>query len=283
MNPALEAIRQLEEMKEVDRLSKPVLKLVRRYVKPTPIRNLLSGTYIGHPLHPLLTDLPIGAWTMATALDLIGGRSSRKAADILVGLGILSAVPTAASGLNDWSDTYGSETRLGFFHAAINTGALGLFVLSSFQRLRGHRVRGKLLGLAGLGTLVTGSYLGGHLSFVNGINVNKTAGLEGPRDWTPVAAEEELGERELKRVDAAGTPLVLYRDAGRIFALAATCSHMGGPLDKGSVSDGCVTCPWHGSIFRLSDGSIVRGPASTPQPAFEARLSSGKIEVRAAG
>ncbi|MGH2843272.1 MAG: Rieske 2Fe-2S domain-containing protein [Solirubrobacteraceae bacterium] len=282
MNLASELTERIERASVLDHFSGPLVAVVAKAVRPRAVRNCLSGTPLGHPAHPMLTDVPIGAWASAAFLDIFGGRSSRRAADLLVKLGVLSALPTAASGLNDWSDTYGPETRLGMVHAAANSGALVVYCLSARARKRGRRARGKLLGLVGFGMLVGGSYLGGHLSFSRGTNVNRLAYEAGPDDWTPVLADAELSEGEHRRVDAAGTGVLLSRDAGRVWAISATCSHMGGPLEEGEFADGCVTCPWHGSIFRLSDGGIERGPACVRQHVFQTRISDGQIEVCAA-
>lgn len=281
MNAVQDVIRRLEEAEALDRIAKPVVAIVGRAVRPRVVRNLLSGTNVGHPLHPMLTDVPIGAWTMSALLDTVGGRTAERAADLLVATGVLAAVPTAASGLNDWSDTYGSDTRVGLVHAALNTTSLTLYAASLTSRARGRRGAGKVLGLSGLGVLLAGSYLGGHLSFVKGVNVNRTAWEERPQEWTPVLPDDALPEGGHRRVEAGGVPVLLYRSAGRVRALANTCSHMGGPLDEGTISDGCVTCPWHGSTFGFDDGSIRRGPASTPQPCYDVRLSGGQIEIRA--
>ena len=273
-------VRRLERVKALDRVAKPVAKVVGQAVQPRIVRNLLSGTNLGHPLHPMLTDVPIGAWGMSALLDTVGGRDAEPAADLLVGVGVLTAVPTAASGLNDWSDTQGAETRVGLVHAGANSLALSLYLASLAGRARGHRGLGKALGLAGLGTLMAGGYLGGYLSFVRGVNVNQTAGMRGPRKWTPVLADAELADGEHRQADAGGVPVLLYRTGGQAYALASTCSHMGGPLAQGTITDGCVTCPWHGSTFRFTDGSIVRGPASTPQPCYETRVQDEQIEIR---
>lgn len=274
--------RKIERLGALDAAARPVIAVAQRVVKPRVVRNLLSGTWLGHPLHPMLTDLPIGAWTMSVALDSFGGRAAERGADLLVAGGIAAAVPTAASGLNDWSDTYGPETRVGFVHAVANATALGLFAASSLARARGQRARGKAFARAGLGVLLVGGYLGGHLTFVRGVNVNRTAWSEGPHEWTPVMRADELREETPHRVDAMGTPVLVYAHEGEVYALAATCSHMGGPLDEGTFTDGCVRCPWHGSTFRLADGHIKRGPASTPQPHYETRINNGQIEVRLA-
>lgn len=275
-----ELIERIENTESLDALSKPVVDLVAKAVRPTPVRNWASGTPLGHPAHPMLTDVPIGAWSMAALLDVVGGRSAEPAADLLVKVGVLGAIPAAATGLNDWSDTYGPETRLGLVHAGANTGALLVFLASARARSRGHRRFGKLLGLAGLSVMGAAAYLGGHLSFAKGTNVNRTAWESGPEDWTPVLADDELPEGSARKVDAGGVDVLLYRDGGRIHALSNTCSHMGGPLDEGEFANGCVTCPWHGSVFRLADGGIERGPATAPQPRYEARVHDGRVEVR---
>jgi nitrite reductase/ring-hydroxylating ferredoxin subunit len=231
----------------------------------------------------MLTDLPIGAWSMSTLLDTVGGISSERAADLLVGAGILSAIPTAMTGLNDWSDTIGAEKRIGTVHAAANVAALGLYLASLIARRGGRRGCGKLLGLAGLGVLMAGGYLGGHLSYAKAVNVNHTIFEYRPPEWTPVLADAELGEGEHRMVSADGASVLLVRDKGQLYALANTCSHAGGPLDEGEFVDGCVVCPWHASTFRLIDGGNVRGPASIPQPAYETRVCDGKIDVRSLG
>jgi nitrite reductase/ring-hydroxylating ferredoxin subunit len=281
MNIVQQTVRRLGRLKALDKVARPLAGTVGRAVRPRMVRNLLSGTDLGHPLHPVLTDLPIGAWMMSALLDVAGGPAAEGAADLLVTAGVVAAVPTAAAGLNDWSDTDGPETRVGLVHAALNTTALSLYLASMVARARGRRRGGQALGLAGLGVLLGGAYLGGHLSFVMGVDVNRTAWEQRPDQWTPVLADTELADGEHRKADAAGAPVLLYRTAGQVYALASTCSHMGGPLEDGTISDGCIICPWHGSTFRFADGTIVRGPASTPQPCYQTRIQDGRIEVRA--
>ena len=283
MNPLHALVDAIEHFDRLDGVASAIAKAVGKAVQPRPVRNTLSGTSLGHPLHPVLTDFPIGAWTMATLLDNVGGPASEPAADILVAVGIATAVPTAAAGLNDWSDTQGKSRRVGLVHAVANGSALCLFSSSAVARASGNRTIGKALGLAGFGVLMFGGFLGGHLSFSNAVNVNKTAGRTGPKEWTPVMAESELADGEHRKVDAGKVSVLLYRSGSGILALDSVCSHMSGPLDEGTFADGCVTCPWHGSTFRLGDGHIVRGPATTPQPRYEARVNDGQIEVRRRG
>jgi nitrite reductase/ring-hydroxylating ferredoxin subunit len=280
MNMLRQTIRRLERLEALDKVARPLARTVGRAVRPRVVRNLLSGTDLGHPLHPMLTDLPIGAWVMSALLDAVGG-PAEGAADLLVTAGVVAAVPTAAAGLNDWSDTVGPEARVGLVHATANTTALSLYLASAVARARGRRRGGKALGLAGLGVLLGGAYLGGHLSFGMGVDVNRTAWEQRPDQWTPVLADTELADGEHRKADAGGVPVLLYRTEGTVYALDSTCTHMGGPLEEGAISDGCVTCPWHGSTFRFADGSIVRGPASTPEPCYQTRIQDGRIEVRA--
>ena len=280
MNPLNSLVAAIERSERFDRVASALAAAVGQAVRARTVRNILSGTALGHPLHPVLTDLPIGAWSMATLLDTIGGADSAPAADILVCAGIAAAIPTAAAGLNDWSDTQGKARRTGLVHAAANSTALCLYTISAVARARGHRGAGKSLGMAGFGILMFGGFLGGHLTYANAVNVNKTADRNGPTKWTPALSENDLPDGGQRKVDIAGVSLLLHRAGTQIHALDSMCSHMGGPLDEGKIADGCVTCPWHGSTFRLNDGSVVRGPASHPQPAYETRLNDGQIEVR---
>ncbi len=246
--------------------------------------NLLAGTWLGHALHPFLTDLPIGSWTSATLLDVVGGRESETASERLVAFGLVAAVPTAVTGMTDWADTTKSDAgvrRIGLVHAAANTAALALFAASLAARRRGRHGRGKALGLAGMGALTVGGHLGGHLSYSKGVGVDQTTFEARPAEWKVALADAALGEGETKAVDVDGTTVLVTREDGRVFALSDRCAHRGGPLHRGEVANGCVTCPWHGSTFRLEDGSVVRGPAAYPQPVFDVRVREGSIEVRA--
>lgn len=266
----------------LDGIAKPAAEAVKKVIGRGALKDLLSGSWLGHSLHPLLTDIPIGSFTSATVLDLLAGKKGRDSADLLVALGILSAVPTAAAGLADWSDTYGPDQRMGVAHAAANAVGLGLYGLSLVHRRRGNRKTGVTLGLLGMGVMSVGGYFGGHLSYSRGIGVNHTFTEEQPDDWTPVIEEASLTDGKPVRVDADGASVLVYRQDGRILALASRCTHAGGPLDEGEIDRrACtVTCPWHQSEFRLEDGHVVHGPATVPQPAYEVRVSGGKVEVR---
>lgn len=272
------------ELEALDAPAKRLAKVVRSALPGGPVKDVLSGTFLGHPLHPLLTDLPIGSWTSALMLDWVGGPESRTGARRLIAAGILAAIPTAAAGYSDWADTEVSSPtvrRTGIVHAAANVTALGFFTASYLARRRGRG--GRALALTGAGALAAGGHLGGHLSFAEGVGVNQTAFEEGPGDWTPTVTEDELAAGRPVCARAGDVNVLIVRDGDGIHALDDRCTHRGGPLHEGEVADGCVTCPWHGSRFRLTDGSVERGPASSPQPLYETRVSDGRVEVRRAG
>jgi nitrite reductase/ring-hydroxylating ferredoxin subunit len=244
------------------------------------VRDVLDGVWFGNPLHPALTDVPIGAWTAAFALDLVGS----EAADGALAVGILGAVPAALTGLNDWSHLKDDAKRIGTVHALVNTAGLTLNVLSLAARRGGLRKTGRVLSMAAYGGSLFAAHLGGHLSFGLGVRVNRTA-FESPRDrYAPVCDESDLNGGKLVGVELEGEAVVVSRseESGEVCAIAATCSHLGGPLDQGKRDGDTVVCPWHGSRFDLCSGEVRGGPAVYPQPRYEARLRSGKVEIRAA-
>lgn len=261
----------------LDPLSEPVQGAVQAL--PSPVRDVLDGVWLGNPLHPALTDVPIGAWTAAAALDIVGS----PAADDALLVGVLGAVPAALTGLNDWSHLRGDSKRLGIVHALLNTAGLTLNVASLLARRRGHRAVGRILsGVAYCGAVFS-AHLGGQLSFGYGIRVNRTA-FESPRErYAAVIDESELEGGALRRVELEGEAVLVARaEDGRPCAIAATCSHLGGPLDEGDRDGDSVICPWHGSRFDLCTGEVESGPAVFPQPRYEARVRAGKVEIRAA-
>lgn len=273
----------IQGLAPIDGLGTTVAAWVHAATRPDVVKNALSGTWLGHQLHPMLTDLPIGAWVMASVLDWTAGGRGETAARRLVGLGVVAAVPTAAAGASDWSDTYGSELRVGLVHGMANATAVMLAATSWVARGRGRHGLGRALSTAGLGVTVASGYLGGHLSYVRGVGVNNTAFQAPVSSWSDVAAVSDLGSGKPLRAMAAGVPVVLVEHRGTIRALSATCTHSSGPLDEGAVVDGCIKCPWHGSTFRLADGKVVRGPASVGQPSWEVRTDHGRVLVRSRG
>lgn len=270
----------IAQEKSLDAISQPLSAWASKATDPDVVKYALSGSWLGHQLHPMVSDIPIGAWAMASALDLTGGKPMRGASQRLVGIGILSALPAIASGASDWAESYGKEQRVGVVHALANSGGLALQALSWVARRKQYHVVGVGLSLVGFGLTAGAGYLGGHLSFGMGVGVNHTAFQARSKQWSDVAAEDEVQEGQLVRVMVKSTPVVLTRHDGEVRALSATCSHAGGPLHKGSVEDGCIVCPWHHSKFRISDGVPMRGPAGTAQPTWQVRAEDGRISVR---
>jgi nitrite reductase/ring-hydroxylating ferredoxin subunit/uncharacterized membrane protein len=279
------ALERLESVGALDGPAEAVAKAVRSSLPAGGVKDLLSGKPLGHALHPLLTDVVIGTWTSATILDLIGGAKARPAAKRLVGVGILASLPTALSGATDWADTTPKSPpvrRVGAVHAALNIGALALYGASLAARRGGRQARGAVLGLAGAGVLGASGHLGGHLSYVRGVGVLETAFADPITDWTPACLEAEVREGEPFVATVSGQDVLLVRQNGSIHALADRCNHRGGPLHKGALEEGCVTCPWHASRFRLQDGSVERGPATSPQPTYDVRVAGDRVEIRSA-
>jgi nitrite reductase/ring-hydroxylating ferredoxin subunit/uncharacterized membrane protein len=275
----------MKRLEEADALDQPAGRLadvVAVATRPRLVKNALSGTWLGHRFHPLMVPLPIGFWSGALLFDMVATRRARWAADVLVGAGIASAVPTAAAGLSDWADTEPEARRVGLVHASCNTLALLCYSASLVARLLGRRKAGVGLSLAGATAMSAGGYLGGHLAYVQAVGVERKRFAGGPADWTGVLDAAELSEGRPRVVQAGDAEVLLFREGNRLHALWASCTHQGGPLAEGSFADGCVTCPWHGSTFRLADGKVVRGPAAASQPVYEARVTDGKVEVRAA-
>jgi nitrite reductase/ring-hydroxylating ferredoxin subunit/uncharacterized membrane protein len=269
----------------LDAPAEAVAKWVRGAIPKGPVKDALSGVPIGHAAHPLMIVLPIGTWTSAVVLDLVGGVESRTAARRLIATGILASLPTSATGLNDWADTTPASDdvrRVGAVHAVANVTALALYTASLAARRAGRHGRGVALGLAGMGAVTVGGHLGGHLSYSKAVGVDMTAFESGPEDWTEVLDDAALDEGALHGVEVEGRAVVLTRRGGRVYALADTCAHRGGSLADGELVGDCVQCPLHASQFKLADGSVERGPSAYPQPVLDVRVADGRIAVRAA-
>lgn len=250
--------------------------MTRTLVSPGPLRRLLSGTDLGHPSHPIFVQLPIGLWTSASVLDLLG-LGKTKAAQTLIGLGVIAAFPAIASGASDWIDTEEAESRVGVVHALMNTAAAACFSLSWLRR-RGGQHSGLVWSTIGIALVSAGGYLGGHLAYALGVGVDTNAFSSGPDDWTAVRGNVPMEGLGARTVDGVRV-MVAQTEAGR-FALADRCSHRGGPLSDGTLDADCVTCPWHGSRFELATGLPTSGPACIPQPVYESRVVEDKLELR---
>jgi len=262
-----------------------VLGPVRERHQDNPVLELLhGGRWVGHPLHPALSDLPIGLWAGVMVLDATdrdpAPRRGMDAAGMLSAAGIVAAGATALTGLSDWTVSNEEDRRAGLLHGLLNTVALGLQGASLGTRVAGHRGTARALGAAGFTVTAAAGYLGGHLVFTKGVMVNRVAWATGPRRWTRALQEAELPDDSPTAVQAEGRQIMLYRHRGRLYAIDNICSHTGGLLSRGPVADLTVTCPLHGSRFSLADGCVSRGPASQPQPVLPTRIRNGWIEVR---
>lgn len=241
------------------------------------VRHLASGTVIGHPLHPLLVTVPIGAWSSALVFDALG---DDDAASTLVALGLVTALPTAFTGMHDWSSTSGAERRIGLLHAGFNTVALSAYAASWLVRRSGRRGLGVVLSLVGMGAVSGGGWLGGHLAYAMGVGVDTTAFQHSEEQWTDLGEPSQVVAGQLTGADLDGVPLVLTRLGDRVVAYADRCTHRGAPLHEGSIVDGCIVCPWHDSAFDLRDGTVAQGPATRPQASFEVRVVDGRLQGR---
>lgn len=250
------------------------------------VKNFLNGTWMGEPLHVVLTDVPIGAWTSALvfdALELISvkGRDHfATAADASVAIGIAGALGAAVTGITDWQDADAPARRLGMIHGILNLSGTALFAASLISRRRKSRIAGRVLGALGYGVMTIAARLGGKMVYEYRVGVDRTAGEIFPADFASVLAESALAESTPKRAEHDGVPILLVRRGTRIFAMAETCSHFSGPLSEGKLVGDSIVCPWHKSRFALEDGRVLDGPAVHPQPCLEVRVRNGQIEVR---
>lgn len=277
-------IARQEWLRPIEEAAQHAIQRVFRSAGPTgqKVKNALHGTWLGHPLHAALTDVPIVAWTAAMVFDVIdavsGRREFRVAANSAITLGVVGALGAAVTGLTDWQDTDPPARRIGL----LNVGGVALFAGSLAARRRNSRALGRTLSALGYAVATVAARLGGNMVYGQRVGVDHTAGQSFPDDFVPVLAESELSEGSLRRVEYRGTSILLAKRGNRTFALAETCSHLGGPLSEGEFINGSVQCPWHGSRFALEGGRVLDGPAVHPQPCLEARARNGQIEVRTA-
>ena len=281
------ALARIVDQPELDRVAQPLSQAVVAAYRNagevgSAVKNALHGVWLGHPLHPVLTDIPIGAWTTTLALDakaaVSGDKSYARAADFALAFGLAGAIGSAVTGLTDWSETDGRAKRVGLIHGLLNVSATALMATAYMLRRRRERGAGEVCTVAGIGVAVAAAYLGGDLVFGERIGVTHASAGE-PATFTPVLASAALVEGTMQRVNVHDLDLLLVRQHGRVCALAHACAHLGGPLSEGTLKDGTVVCPWHGSEFRLEGGAVVNGPSTHAQPCFAVRERNGQIEV----
>src|SRR5262245_61705088 len=250
-----------------------------------PIRDFLDGTWLGHPLHPAVTDIPIGTLLATVVLDLLGYPA---AADIALVLTILFILAAAVTGAADYADTDGTARVRATIHSTIMVVGLIVLLLSLLLRAGNpaDRTIPIALGIIGFLIVTAGAYVGGDVVYVLGNMVSRHAFRGAGTKWIrldtgDVADLATLPEATPTKAKAGINDLVLVRMAGNVYAMHAVCAHAGGPLAQGSVVEGCLECPWHGSRFRLADGAAQRGPTVYDQPSYEIReAEGGGYEVR---
>ncbi len=279
-NRVLKALDAVADADELDALTEP-LKRVIQGLPLGRLRGVLHGRPLGHPLHPALVQLPVGAWLSAAVLDVVPG--SERAAHVLVAVGVVTAAPAAWTGWVDWAELHEQQMRTGLLHAASMVAAVGLYGASWAARSRGRHRLGRALGFAGLAAAGGGAAVGGHLAYRQAAGANKAEPvlhLVRP-GWHTLGRTDEFTVGEATRRMVGEVPVLVVWETDEVFhVLADRCSHSSGPLSEGKVADGCVTCPWCGSAFRLSDGWNVDGPATAPQPRFATRTDGdGNLRV----
>src|SRR5579863_9049392 len=257
---------------------------------PRRFKSLLNGTGFGHPLHPAITDVPITAWMITAIFDIIWLIShtswSAYGAFVTVIVGLLGALGAIVTGLTDWSDTYGAERRVGLNHALFNAIATILYVVSFVLRFLsgpGDGIVPVIIGFVGLVSVSYAAYLGGDMVFDKGTGVNHTAWEAGSENYEAVMMLSNVEENRLYRVTAAGVSVVLLRQGLQLYAISATCSHAGGPLDEGTLTGDIVECPWHASRFCMRDGRVLTGPATVNAPRYDVRVRNGQVEIKRIG
>jgi nitrite reductase/ring-hydroxylating ferredoxin subunit/uncharacterized membrane protein len=281
------AIERLLDQRWLETAADETQPYVQEALRATPrVKDFLNGVWLGHALHPVLTDIPVGAWTAAVAMDAVELASGRTecgpGADAAVAVGLAGAVGAAVSGLADWADTTGRPRRIGMAHALLNVAATVLMAGSYALRRGGQRPAGQALSFAGYGLAFASSWLGGELVFSKQLGVDHTAGIELPLGWVDVMAIDDLPDATLTGHHLDGLPVLVVRRGEHVYAMVDRCAHQGGPLSQGELKGTEVTCPWHGSTFGLDDGRIVRGPSAYCQPVLQCRVREGRVEVRSA-
>ncbi|TQN41131.1 nitrite reductase/ring-hydroxylating ferredoxin subunit [Blastococcus colisei] len=271
-----------------DKVIEPARRAVNAALRPQSVKDLLHGTWLGHALHPVLVQVPVGSWISAGLLDAIP--PMRPAATVLIGTGVAAAVPASLSGAADWSEQDTGVRRLGALHAVANSAALGLYVGSLVARGKGRGTLGRVLSYAGLGLATGSAAIGGHMSYAqsSGASHSATAARALTSDWIDLGPLDDLPEgRPALRTGKGGSvavPLAAVRRGTKVDVFIGACSHLAGPLYEGGVEDvrgrECLVCPWHGSAFDLDSGSPRRGPAANPQEKLEVRMEAGRVMAR---
>ncbi len=253
----------------------------------TPVRDLLNGRWLGHPLHAATTDIPIGLLLGSVLLDLIG---QPTAADITLVATIVFMVLSALSGLADYSETTGTALTRATLHASLMTVALVILIVSAVLRggAPADRTVPIALSIVGFLLVTAGAFVGGDVAYVLGNMVSRHAFRGAGTKWVRLDTGDigdltALPEATPTKMRAGINDVLVVRIGDRLHALHNVCAHAGGPLNEGRLVDGCIECPWHYSRFDLADGQAKRGPTVYDQPSYEIRSADGGgYEVRRA-
>jgi nitrite reductase/ring-hydroxylating ferredoxin subunit len=280
----LVVVEKVEQASWLDPVGDRLQGFIRTVLRSERLRDVLHGVWLGHPLHPVMVQVPIAGWLGTALMDALPGQE--RGATVLLAAGNVAAIPTAIAGANDWSTLSRDQRRIGLIHAVSNGVSVGLSWASLVARLRGkHRV-GRRLSLVAVGVAAGSAYLGGHLSYRQAGGVNHAAPWLRllPTGWQDLGTVAEFVEGKPAVREVAGVPLLVYRHGERFTVLVERCAHHGGPLGDGEIvetgGEPCVVCPWHGSSFRLTDGSVIHGPAGTNQPALQVQVVGGRVQAR---
>src|SRR3954454_12264698 len=279
---------RMSDSSALDKMIEPTRKGVLSVLRPQAVKDFLHGTWLGHPLHPVLVQVPVGSWLSAGLLDVVP--PLRPAATAMIGTGVLASVPAALSGAADWSEQEPGVRRRGALHAPLDTTALGLDAGSRVARGKGSGGLGRVLSYSGLGLATVSASIGGHMSYAqfSGASHSATAARALSSDWLDLGPLDDLPEgRPALRPGKGGSavvPLAVVRRGVRVDVFIGTCSHLSGPLHEGTLEEvrgtPCLVCPWHGSAFDLDDGEPRRGPAANPQEKLEVRMQAGRVMAR---
>lgn len=273
-------LRRLEE--DVSAVTQP---LYDRHRGDLAVELLHGGRWVGHSAHTALSDLPIGFWSGAILLDLLGkdvpaGADRLDPAAALSAAGLAAAAGTIATGVTDWTVSDGADRRVGLLHGLLNLAGVALQAASLAARLTGRRRPAQVLGVGSMTATAAAGFLGGHLVQGRAVMVNRVAATSGPSRWVRAIAAGDLADGAVRGVEVEGRKVLLHRTGAAVHALDDVCSHAGALLSRGEAAGCAVTCPLHGSRFDLRDGHVVRGPAHHPQPVLPARVRNGWVEVR---
>lgn len=271
---------RLEKAEALDGAAGAARDTVSRLLTNQTLKDALHGVWLGHSLHPALAQLTLGSYTSAAILD--GLRAGRRESSALIAVGLASTLPTVAAGWADYADGHEEQQRVGIVHAATNGAAVALFATALVQRSRGGE--GRWASVLGGAVAGIGAWLGGHLAYRQALGPNQSEAVPhtGPDGWQPIGALAELPDATAVRRRAGEVEVLVVRRGDGVSVLSDRCPHLSAPLHEGGLdcATGQITCPWHGSVFRIDDGAVVHGPATAPVPGFATRVVDGVVQAR---